>query len=74
MDLPDELLVRVLAGAGSAGVASGAAACSRLRGAKQTLAAVRVFASAASEAKELGDAIGDAAARALEGMMGRHEG
>ncbi|KAG1652903.1 hypothetical protein FOA52_015925 [Chlamydomonas sp. UWO 241] len=71
MDLPDELLLRILAGAGSRGVVNCAAACKRLQGTQVALAGFSCFASAASQAPKLEDAVKDCAARALEGMMGK---
>ncbi|KAF8072615.1 hypothetical protein HT031_000275 [Scenedesmus sp. PABB004] len=69
-ELTHDLLVRVLAGAGGAGVARAAAACKRLAAAATELAAAPLLCSAMSTLAVLGDAVRDATLRALEGSWG----
>lgn len=70
LDLPIEALSRILAGSGAAGAARAGAACIRLREVFRGLSSYTCFASASSEELSLADALRDATARAMTGMMG----
>jgi len=70
LDLPDELLIRCLAGAGGKGVCRAASACRRLQMLTRVLSQQPIFSSAMSTEEILKDAITDATHRALEGVWG----
>lgn len=70
LDLPDELLIRCLAGSGGQGIACSAVACTRLHGLQQRLRQLPVFSSAMSTLPSLQHAIRDAGHRALTGCYG----
>lgn len=69
-DLPDEVLLRVLAGTGCKGILAAASTCTRLRGLAMVLREHRCFASAASLKPDLEEGIKEACDRALQGMLG----
>lgn len=70
LDLPDELLIRILAGAGGMGVGAAAISCRRLRNVAARLHTLPVFSSALSTKQSLQAAIKDAGQRALSGCFG----
>jgi hypothetical protein len=70
LDLPDELLIRCLAGAGGLGIGSAAAACTRLEALSSRLKQLPIFSSALSTLPSLQLAIKDAGQRALAGCFG----
>ncbi|KXZ42588.1 hypothetical protein GPECTOR_132g600 [Gonium pectorale] len=69
-ELPDEVLLRVLAGAGTKGILRAAACCRRLRSLSIVLRSYRCFSAAASTKPELSEALAEACDRALQGMLG----
>jgi hypothetical protein len=70
LDLPDELVIRCLAGAGGMGIGSASAACTRLQGLAHRLRQLPVFSSALSTRPSLQHAITDAGQRALSASFG----
>lgn len=70
LDLPDDLLLRCLAGAGGISIGSTGASCVRLRDLCRRLGQLPVFSSALSTQPSLQKAIQDAATRALSGCFG----
>ncbi|GBF93454.1 hypothetical protein Rsub_06587 [Raphidocelis subcapitata] len=70
LDLPDEVLVRVLAGAGCHGLCAAAASCRRLAALKAQLEARVMFSSALESACDLPSAVAAATRRAKEGLLG----
>ena len=74
LDLPDELLIRCLAGSGGMGIGASAAACTRLLALSNRLKQLPVFSSALSTHASLQQSIKDAAQRALIGCYGAEHG
>lgn len=72
LDLPDELVIRCLAGAGGMGIGSASAACTRLQGLAHRLQQLPVFSSALSTRPSLQHAITDAGQRALSASFGKY--
>ncbi|GLI61526.1 hypothetical protein VaNZ11_003907 [Volvox africanus] len=68
--LPDDVLFRVLAGAGSKAIVRAATCCKRLYALARVLQMYRCFSAAASVKGDLGDALEEACESALQGMLG----
>jgi hypothetical protein len=70
LDLPDDLLLRCLAGAGAQAIAAAAVSCARLRDCSRHLVHLPVWASAMATDSSLQAAISNATQRALSGCFG----
>eukprot|EP00798_Chlamydomonas_sp_ICE-L_P015742 gene15742-21863_t len=68
--VPDEVLLKIVAGMGSPTVAVAATLCKKFQELQVSISLVPCFASASSREDRLPDAINDAVGRALQGMMG----
>ncbi|GIL67076.1 hypothetical protein Vafri_20509 [Volvox africanus] len=68
--LPDDVLLRVLAGAGSKAIIRAATCCKRLYALARMLQMHRCFSAAASVKNDLSDALEEACESALQGMLG----